>query len=111
MKKYLSILFLIWISNTLAQSNLNIVTDGLILYLDAGNSNSLPSTGNRWLDLSGKGAHLTYNLSAIPTNGSGINKGVVFNRVDSFISDELCMYTKTRARNNHNHRYNLNSYR
>ncbi len=89
MKKYLSILFLIWISNTVAQSNLNIVTDGLILYLDAGNSNSLPSTGNRWLDLSGKGAHLTYNLSAIPTNGSGINKGVVFNRVDSFISDDV----------------------
>ncbi|MDB9795376.1 gliding motility-associated C-terminal domain-containing protein [Flavobacteriaceae bacterium] len=116
MKKYLSILFLIWISNTVAQSNLNIVTDGLILYLDAGNSNSLPSTGNRWLDLSGKGAHLTYNLSAIPTNGSGINKGVVFNRVDSFISDDvkqhyrdLIVYAKPTGSNitNYNHLFDV----
>jgi len=30
-----------------------IVTDGLVLYLDAGNSKSYPGSGNTWYDLSG----------------------------------------------------------
>ena len=31
-----------------------IVTDGLVLYLDAGNTKSYPGSGNTWTDLSGK---------------------------------------------------------
>jgi len=36
-----------------------IVTNGLILYLDAGNVNSYPTTGTIWYDLSGQGANCT----------------------------------------------------
>ena len=32
-----------------------IVTDGLVLYLDAANSRSYSGSGNTWLDLSGSG--------------------------------------------------------
>ena len=33
----------------------NIVTDGLVLYLDAANTNSYPDSGTSWTDISGKG--------------------------------------------------------
>lgn len=40
----------------------NIVTDGLILYLDAANTKSYPGSGTTWFDLSGKNNHFTlYN--------------------------------------------------
>ena len=44
-----------------------IVTDGLILALDAANTKSYPSSGgSTWYDLSGKGNNGTlYNLSLI----------------------------------------------
>jgi hypothetical protein len=38
-----------------------IVTNGLILHLDASNKNSYPGTGTTWYDLSGKNAHATLN--------------------------------------------------
>lgn len=37
--------------------NPRIVTDGLVLCLDAGNTKSYPGTGTAWNDLSGKGNH------------------------------------------------------
>lgn len=37
--------------------NPKIVTDGLILLLDAANPKSYPGTGNTWFDISGKGNH------------------------------------------------------
>ena len=37
------------------------VTDGLILYLDAANSNSYPGNGNTWFDLSGNNNHARIN--------------------------------------------------
>jgi type IV pilus assembly protein PilA len=40
----------------------NIVTDGLVLHLDAGNLASYPGTGNTWFDLSGQHNHLTWSL-------------------------------------------------
>ena len=40
-----------------ATINPDIVTDGLILCLDAGNSRSYPGSGNTWYDLSGQNAH------------------------------------------------------
>ena len=74
----------------------SIITDGLVLYLDAGNSASYPGSGTTWTDLSGNsnsgtlvngvgystsnGGNLTFdglddrvafgNLGALPTNGA-----------------------------------------
>lgn len=40
----------------------NIVTDGLILYLDAANTKSYPGSGTAWFDISGNNNHFTlYN--------------------------------------------------
>ena len=41
--------------------NPSIVTDGLVLCLDAGNTKSYPGTGNTWYDISGKGNDATIN--------------------------------------------------
>jgi hypothetical protein len=41
-----------------------IVTDGLVLCLDAGNSKSYPDTGNTWYDLTGNGNNATKNGNA-----------------------------------------------
>ncbi len=47
-----------------------IVTNGLVLHLDAGNASSYPGSGSTWTDLSGTGNHLTLQNS--PTwNSSG----------------------------------------
>ena len=35
--------------------NAQIVTNGLVLYVDARNSTSYPGNGNTWFDLSGQG--------------------------------------------------------
>lgn len=47
----------------------NIVTDGLVLYLDAANTKSYPGSGTTWNDLSGNG-----------NNGTLIN-GYIFNSI------------------------------
>lgn len=41
------------------QNRSNIVTDGLVLNLDAGNPASYPGTGTTWYDLSGNGNNVT----------------------------------------------------
>lgn len=47
-----------------------IVTDGLVLYLDAANNKSYPGSGNTWFDLSG--GNRNYTLYNTPTwNSSG----------------------------------------
>jgi hypothetical protein len=52
------------------QYNPRIVTDGLVLALDAGNTKSYPGSGTTWTDLSGNGNNLT--LTNSPTwNSSG----------------------------------------
>jgi hypothetical protein len=48
----------------------NIVSDGLILHLDAGNKNSYIGTGNVWSDISGSNAHATL-LNSPTWNSSG----------------------------------------
>lgn len=46
-----------------------IVTDGLVLLLDAGNRKSYPGTGSTWFDLSGNGYHFTlYNSPAFSSS-------------------------------------------
>ena len=53
-----------------------IVTDGLVLHLDAGNSASYPGTGTTWTDLSGNG----YNGTLVngPTYDSANGGSIVF---------------------------------
>jgi hypothetical protein len=41
----------------------SIITDGLVLYLDAGLTNSYPGTGTTWTDLSGGNRNFTLNNS------------------------------------------------
>jgi len=49
-----------------------LVTDGLVLHLDAKNTESYPGTGTTWTDLSGRGNNLTLiNPSSISWNNSG----------------------------------------
>ena len=49
--------------------NPRIVTDGLVLALDAGNSKSYPGSGTTWTDLMGNG----YNATVIANDASGVN--------------------------------------
>jgi hypothetical protein len=64
-----------------------IVTDGLILYLDAANSKSYPGTGTLWNDLSGN------NNTGTLTNGptfSSANKGsIVFDGSDDVVNGTI----------------------
>jgi hypothetical protein len=48
-----------------------IVTDGLVLYLDAGNSKSYPGSGSTWYDLSGYNNHATLSTTAFDTDKRG----------------------------------------
>ena len=60
-----------------------IVTDGLVLCLDAGNRKSYPGSGTTWTDLSGRGNNGTL------LNGVGYNSGnggsLVFDGVNDYI--------------------------
>jgi len=48
----------------------HIVTDGLVLSLDAGSERSYPGTGTTWYDLSGQGAHAeAVNMPTWNSNG------------------------------------------
>jgi len=57
-----------------------IVTDGLVLALDAGNTKSYPTTGTTWNDLSGNGNNGT--LINGPTFSSENGGSIVFDGVD-----------------------------
>jgi len=48
-----------------------IVTDGLVLCLDAANSKSYVGSGTSWRDISGNGNHFTVNASAFASNSAG----------------------------------------
>ena len=60
----------------------SIVTNGLVLCLDAANSKSYPGSGTTWTDLSGRGNNGTL------VNGVGYNSGnlgsLVFDGVDDY---------------------------
>jgi hypothetical protein len=60
-----------------------IVTSGLVLYLDAGNSKSYPGTGTAWNDLSGNGNNGT--LTNDPTYSSANKGSVVFDGSNDYI--------------------------
>lgn len=54
----------------------NIVTDGLILNLDAGNTSSYSGSGTTWTDLSPKGYTATLSNCTFSSNSGG---GIIFN--------------------------------
>lgn len=64
-----------------------IVTDGLVLYLDAGNSLSYPGSGTTWTDLSR--SQLNGTLTNGPTFNTGSLGSIVFDGVDDYINQTL----------------------
>jgi hypothetical protein len=62
----------------------NIITDGLVLHLDAANIKSYPGSGTTWSDLSGNGND--GSLINGPTFDSGNNGSIVFDGVDDFLT-------------------------
>jgi len=60
-----------------------IVTNGLVLYLDAGNRRSYPGSGTSWTDLTGNGN--TGTLTNGPTFDSGNGGSIVFDGVNDFV--------------------------
>lgn len=61
-----------------------IVTDGLVLCLDAGNRKSYPGSGTNWNDLSGN--NNTGSLVNGPTFTGSFGGGIVFDGVDDYIN-------------------------
>jgi len=72
----------------------DIITDGLVLHLDAANRKSYPGSGSTWYDLSGNGNNGSFVGSAT-THSFAINNGVmIFNKTTgSYIDVELSLYT------------------
>ena len=62
----------------------SLVTSGLVLCLDAGNSKSYPGSGTTWTDLSGRGNHGT--LVNGPTYNSANGGAIVFDGVDDTVA-------------------------
>jgi hypothetical protein len=65
----------------------NIIEDGLVLYLDAGNRKSYPGSGTTWFDKSGRGNNGTL------TNGPTFNTGSLGSVVFDGVNDQV--YTTT----------------
>ena len=57
--------------------NSKIVTDGLVLCLDAGNIKSYPGSGTTWTDLSGNGRNGTLTNMEIPSDYTSTNGGIL----------------------------------
>ena len=55
----------------------DIITDGLVLHLDAANRKSYPGSGSTWYDLSGNGNNGTFGPSTAAPTFSGDNGGVL----------------------------------
>ena len=68
---------------TFGQKNVQIVTDGLVLNLDAGDTSSYPGSGTTWYDISGNG--LTGALTNGPTYDSANEGSIVFDGVNDYV--------------------------
>lgn len=71
-------------TNGILDSGQKIITDGLVLNLDAAQLRSYPTTGTTWTDLSGNGNNGT--LVNGPTFNSGNGGSIVFDGVDDYVS-------------------------
>jgi hypothetical protein len=70
-----------------------IITDGLVLYLDAANPKSYPTTGTTWSDLSGNENNGT--LINGPTFNSLNGGSIVFDGVNDYITRNVSINTGT----------------
>ena len=61
-----------------------IITSGLVLFLDAGNTSSYPGSGTTWTDLSGNGNNGT--LTNGPTYTSSNGGAIVFDGINDFVN-------------------------
>ena len=68
--------------NGITDSNQKIVTNGLVLNLDAAQLRSYPTTGTNWTDLSGSGNNGT--LTNGPTFNSGNGGNIVFDGTNDY---------------------------
>ena len=66
------------------QFNTGIVTSGLVLHLDAGNSSSYPGSGTAWTDLSGSGNNGT--LTNGPTFSAADGGQIVFDGTNDYVA-------------------------
>ena len=64
-------------------NNAPIVTDGLVFYVDAGNSNSYPGSGTTWTDLVGSNDS---TLTNGPTFDSGNGGSIVFDGTNDYVN-------------------------
>ena len=69
-------------------ANKQIVTDGLVLALDAGNHRSYPGSGTTWTDLSGEGNNGT--LTNGPVFDSGNLGSIDFDGIDDYVVFPVC---------------------
>ena len=65
------------------KNRFSLVSDGLILYLDAARTSSYPGTGTTWTDLTGNGN--TGTLTNGPTYDSAYGGSLVFDGIDDYI--------------------------
>ena len=63
-------------------NNAPIVTDGLVFYVDAGNSNSYPGSGTTWSDLIGSNDGALTNG---PTFDSANGGSIVFDGTNDYV--------------------------
>ena len=62
------------------------ITDGLVIYVDAGDTNSYPGTGTTWTDISPQ-AQTTFTLNGAPAHTSGDSGYFSFNGTDEYARD------------------------
>jgi hypothetical protein len=70
-----------------------IITDGLVLALDAANTKSYHGTGTVWNDLSGNGNNGT--LTNGPTFDSGNNGSIVFDGINDYVDTTNIQFERT----------------
>ena len=63
-----------------------LVTDGLVLNLDAGDPRSYPGSGTTWTDLSGRGNNGTGVGTAMPSYNNANGGSLVFDGVNDYVS-------------------------
>ena len=73
------------------QNGPRIVTNGLVLCLDAGNTKSYPGTGTAWTDLSGNGNNGT--LTNGPTYSSANKGSIVFDGTNDYVLTNITKST------------------
>ena len=72
-----------------ASSGPNIITDGLVLALDAGNLKSYPGSGTSWVDLSDSGNNATLTNAPTYSNGNLTFNGSTQYAQANSVTDEI----------------------